>query len=241
MNPGNWKSCIVVFIYLLLSVVLHKGVDTVAAETTAPAEPQDSMGSSQGTELQIMPNRGKLLDDPALFVGEKVQSVTINEQAVTLETTARFYHIPGSVLTPVDSSTSLVYDYMGCVHASAGATSLLNAPLEIPDGSKIVLLRLYYDDTSADSISSWITRYNEAGTGFEDLVFAGSLGDGGHASSYGNLDHIVDTYNWRYVLNVRLNSASSTLQVCGLRVMYYAPAVESRAVFFPIVGGGAQQ
>jgi hypothetical protein len=131
---------------------------------------------------------------------------------------------------------------MGCVHVSAGATYLLNAPLEIPHGSQIVLLRLYYDDTSASNINSWITRYNEYGTGFEDLVSVSSLGDGGHSSNYGNLDHIVDTYNWRYVLNVRLNDPNSGLQVCGMRVMYYAPAVESikKTVFFPIGGGSAQ-
>lgn len=37
--------------------------------------------------------------------------------------------------------------------------------------------------------------------------------------------NVIDTYNWSYVLNGRVNSPGSTLQICGLRVMYTPPAV----------------
>jgi hypothetical protein len=208
--------------------------------------------SSQGTEMQALSTPGALLDDRALFPeitklpresdvlqgvlntssqGTEMQAlsfsardIVLDDQAVFPEAaTASFYHIPGSVLIPVDSATTLTYDLMGCVHATAGASYLLNAPLEIPDGSHIVLMRLYYNDTSASDLNGWITRYDELGTTFEDLVGVTSTGTGGHGSNYGDLDHIVDTYGWSYVLNVRLNVASSTLQICGIRVMYYAP------------------
>jgi hypothetical protein len=189
--------------------------------TTESAAPDTS---SQGAEAQLMPARGEPLDSPALIASTAA--------------TAHFYHIPGSVLMPVDSTTKLVYDLMGCVHASAGASYLLNAPLEIPDGSRIVLLRLYYNDTSASDMNSWITRYDELGTNYEDLVSVPSAGSAGHGSNYGDLDHTVDTYGWSYVLNVRLNVASSTLQVCGLRVMYYPPP--GCCTYLPAVMRGTQ-
>jgi hypothetical protein len=174
---------------------------------TGPAGPGASGTSSQGTKVQAPTAPGAPLDDLALFP----------------QATASFYHIAGSTLIPVDSATNLVYDLMGCVHASAGATYLLNAPLNIPNGSHIAVLRLYYNDTSASDMNGWITRYDELGTDFEDLVGVTSTGSGGHGSNYGDLDHIVDTYGWSYVLNVRLNVSSSALQVCGMRVMYYPP------------------
>jgi hypothetical protein len=174
----------------------------------AVADPPPPVTSSQGTEAQA----------PAVPDGP------LDVLSPSVANPARFYHIPGSALTPVNSSTTLTYDGMGCVHATAGATYLLNAPLEIPDKSRLNGLRVYYDDTSAtESVYGWITRYNAAGTDYEDLVAVPSLGSSGHGSNYVNLDHIVDTYNYSYVLVARLNVATSALQICGLRVMYYLP------------------
>ena len=119
--------------------------------------------------------------------------------------TASYYNVPGTIFTPTDNATILVNDGFGCIHASAGAGSVLNAPLDIPPGSQIVLMRLYYDDANAGNMRSWITRYNEYGTDYEDLVTVQSSGEAGHGSNFGNLDHVTDTYNWRYVLNVQLD------------------------------------
>jgi hypothetical protein len=236
------RKRILIFLVILVTVTLLSSKRTTAGETDT------SVSSSQGTEAQVMPGRGEPLDEQAQLTnpsseleepgtlatdsqGMEVQAVTergepLDDLSLFGETmaAAKFYHIPGSVLTPVDSTTQLVYDLMGCVHASAGASGLLNAPLEIPDGSHIVLMRLYYDDTSANEINSWITRYDELGTDFQDLVAVASAGSGGHGSNYGDLDHIVDTYGWSYVINIKLNSSTSALQVCGIRVMYYPPA-----------------
>ena len=216
MHRSIWGSLLVVLVVVLLAMAVLNSGQLAAAGTDAQGT-GDPGTSSQGDEQQLPSTPGKELDN-----GAKYPSAT-----------ASFYHLPGSALTPVDGATTLTYDLMGCVHATAGASYLLNAPLEIPDGSTIVLMRLYYDDTSASSINGWITRYNEAGTGYEDLVSVASSGSAGHGSNYGDLNHIVDTYGYSYVVNVRLNSASSTLQVCGIRVMYYAPV---HAVnFLPVV------
>ncbi|MBN1370997.1 MAG: hypothetical protein JW987_03475 [Anaerolineaceae bacterium] len=210
MNRSILKSLTFVLIIALLLVVLLNGRQTAAAISQPGPNQQSIITSSQGTEAQVL---------PAAFPGPNEQSL------LAVSFTASFYNVPGSILTPVSSTTSLASAGDGCIYADAWAGSLLNAPLDIPPGSQIVLLRLYYDDTSASNLEAWITRYNSAGTDFEDLVHITSSGDGGHGSSYQALDHVTDTYNWRYVLNVRLNSPSPTLQVCGIRVMYYAPII----------------
>lgn len=235
MNRSIWRSLTFVLVVVLLFVALlssgHLGVagsPSPSSQETRPAGPAEAGApgapgtSSQGTEAQVLPAPGAQLDDQSLF----------DEAAI-----AQFYHIPGSVLTPVNSATALAYGLYGCVYATAGAGSLLNAPLEIPDGSRIVLMRLYYDDTSAANLYGWITRYNEYGTGFQDLVAVPSVGDSGHGTNHGDLDHIVDTYNWSYVLNVSLGTASSGLQICGIRVMYYPPTA---LTYLPSIQNNAQ-
>ena len=210
MNRSILKSLTFVLIITLMLVVLLNGRQTAAANPQPSTNQQAINTSSQGTEAQVLPDA---------FPGPDEQGL------LAVSSTASFYNVPGSILTPTDNATILVNDGFGCIHASAGAGAGLNAPLDIPPGSQIVLMRLYYDDANASAMGSWITRYNEYGTGYEDLVSVTSLGEAGHGSNFGNLDHVTDTYNWRYVLNVRLNTASPTLQVCGIRVMYYAPII----------------
>jgi hypothetical protein len=138
-------------------------------------------------------------------------------------TGASSYHIAGSVLTPTDSRTVIATNYMGCFHVTAGSAFLLNAPLKIPDGSRIVQLVLFYDVTTTATIDSWITRYNDLGTSEENLVHVQNSSTGGHGSNYAALEHVVDNFNYSYVLNVKFNGQSESLQVCGLRVLYYPP------------------
>jgi hypothetical protein len=117
-------------------------------------------------------------------------------------TGASFYHVPGSVFVPTDSLT-------------------LIAPLEIPDGARLVELRMFYHDTSAGGMDGWIYRYNDLSTTMESIAYVESVGDTGHSSSYTTIDHTVESFNYKYVLMVRINGATSDLQLCGMRVAYY--------------------
>ena len=138
------------------------------------------------------------------------------------DSTAAFLFVPGSVFLTVDSNQTWTYDYMGYIHNTADGNSLMNYPLQLPQGSRIVLLRVYYDDTNA-SVNGygWITMYPEGGESYVDLVNVPTLGSSGHGSNYGDLDHIVNNYNQNYVLVWRANVASTNMQLCGIRVMYY--------------------
>lgn len=236
MKRSIWGSLILVLVIVVLAVVMLNGRQHAAAEALHGLAPQDGNptgvdqtgNTGPSSQEPISGGANQPAADSSSQGGESrlplsdTPGAALDDFSIKPDATARFYHIPGSALTPVNSSTTLVYDSMGCIHTGAGSSSLLNAPLELASGDHIVLLRLYFNDAStATNVSGWITRYNEAGSDYEDLVAVTSSGNPGHSSNYADLDHVVDTYTWSYVLNARTNDASSDLQICGLRVMYY--------------------
>jgi|DewCreStandDraft_5_1066085.scaffolds.fasta_scaffold01442_21 hypothetical protein len=220
MNRSAWLNILLaITVVILFALLLNNGQPVVAQLQQATVVPQSgdddgggSLTSSQGTEVKSLPVSGEALD----------------EQGLSPNSVSVFYHIPGSVLMPVDSTTTLGYDGKGCVHAKTGGSDLLNAPLDIPDGSTLIGARLYYYDGDASKdLQGWITRYNLDGTTFDDIVSIHSSGSGGRGNTWGaaiSSMSVIDMYNWSYVLNARLNGASNTLQVCGLRVMYDPPS-----------------
>lgn len=220
MKREVWVKVVFVAVVALLLLTSLNAGQPAAAEPPAPgASSQDVVApsrggpgtSSQGTEAQTLPASGEPQDLPPFVPG----------------VVAAFYHVPGSTLMPVAASTTLAYANTGCIYAASGGDDLLNAPLDIPDGSTLVGIRLYYYDANAGTdVSGWITRYDESGTAYNDIVHAGSSGDAGYGNVWGDANpamSTVDMYTWSYVLNARLNDAASSLQVCGIRVMYYPP------------------
>lgn len=184
-------------------------------------------GSSPLRSIDIIPSQDSSGPEnsadsyfPEPLSGPDVFTPGIENQSINA--VAHFYSAAGSTFLTVESSQSWTYDYMGCIHNTTDGFSLVNLDLQLPDGAQIVLLRVYYDDTLAGTTGNgWITRYPVGGTTFEDLVNVPTVGSAGHGSNYGNLNHIVDNYNNSYVLNWRANIASSGMQLCGMRVMYY--------------------
>lgn len=256
MKRSIWSSLLVVFVIVLLMAGLLNSGRLAAAQPTLNANLQESGGApgvnSQGSTVQSPAVLRVSQSDPAPTPDTAAQSPAPNADASVTSSqgveaplpavpgaplddlalfpnaTAQYYHVPGSVLMPVDSSTTLAYDYMGCVHAKTGGANLLNAPLDIPGGSTLTGMRLYYVDSNASAnVQAWITRYDIDGTDYDDIINIASSGSSGRGNVWGDAEPtmgVLDTYSWSYVLNVRVNSASNTLQICGLRVMYYPPA-----------------
>ena len=164
-----------------------------------------------------------LLNDGQSVAAEPVSSNPTSNDLEQAGTGALFYHIPGSALIPTHSDTKIVTDYMGCFHLSAGSSYSLNAILDIPNGSRIVQLRLFYHDIYG-SIDSWIYRFNDLGNSQELIAYVGSVANPGYTSNYTNIDHTVDNFNYSYVLMVRFNGMNEDIQVCGLRVTYWPPS-----------------
>jgi len=123
----------------------------------------------------------------------------------------------------------------GCVYAVAGAGEVFNVPLELPQGSRIDYLRLFFYDTSANDSRAWLSYYNGAG-GLVDLPSGAGMDSSGSAgydttlSAY--MGHVVDNSNNAYVLNWRSNVNGNTMALCGMRVAYRLSL--PRSVYLPL-------
>ena len=141
MNRLASASLLLAFAAVLLVFTSLNGGQTAAAQP--PSAPVATTTAKSGAV--ITSSQGMAAQAPT------APGVPRDTQPLAPSATSKFYHIPGSVLTPVDSSTTLAYDSMGCIHAKTGGGDLLNAPLEIPDGSTLIGVRLYYYDTNGSS------------------------------------------------------------------------------------------
>lgn len=106
---------------------------------------------------------------------------------------------------------------------------LYNIPLNLPQGSRLSFLRIYYYDTSPIDSTAWITRYDGLG-GFLDIVDVSSGGQAGYGYAVSSLIpgsdgayDIIDNANYFYVLNWRPNVLGNRMQLCGLRLAYQLP------------------
>ncbi len=149
----------------------------------------------------------------------------MNDAGINWSALYYYYHATGSAFRPRDSSVDWGNDGSGgCLYLTAGSTSeIFNIHLEVPHGSRIEYLRIYYYDTSASNSTAWVTRYDDEG-GYQDVTSVSSAADTGYGTQLGvYLEHVVDTVNYAYVLNWRPNVTGSTMQLCGLRVAYRLP------------------
>jgi hypothetical protein len=141
--------------------------------------------------------------------------------------TWRYYHVPGAVFQPRDSTTGYAYQGNGCIAGMSNATLLFNTELLLPEGATIKYLRLYYYDASPGTMQeAWITRYYVEGgiRRTEDLLYLPSAGAPGYTDTLSlEITHTVDPYPNGYVLNWRSNATDNSQQLCAMRVAYFAP------------------
>jgi hypothetical protein len=110
----------------------------------------------------------------------------------------------------------------------------MSTELHIPDGSIIKYLRIYYNDTSTTAnVLGYITRY-DTGTSTNDLISVSSSGSAGVGTALSaEITHTVDNFGYAYVLIGWPGALGTTVQICGLRVAYYAPSFAAN--FLPAV------
>jgi hypothetical protein len=202
----------------------------VSQEVQAQEGPAATDGGT-ATLSESQPSTGLAPDDnPA--TGAQPAAPQVPQQ------TFSYYLVAGATLRGRTSATQYAYDSQGCVHVTAGVGTarILNTELHIPDGSVIKYLRLYYDDTSTTgNISGYLTRYTP-GTATNDLVnvsssVAGAGGNGFVVSS--EITETVDNDRFAYTLIGWPSATTSQVQVCGLRIAYYAPV--GRLAFLPVI------
>ena len=150
--------------------------------------------------------------------------------------TFSYYTVSGPELQPRTTTNVQVYNANGCIYMSTGTSTglLTGTGLHIPDDSIIKYIRLYYNDTNAAAgVDAFLTRY-APGSGTSDRISTGSTNafNGGYGFVVSNeITDTVDNTAFAYMLYGWPDTNVSTLQVCGIRVAYYAPTPTS--VFLP--------
>ena len=139
-----------------------------------------------------------------------------------------YYTVSGPELQPSNTANTQMYYANGCIYMSSGlgVGLLTGAGLHIPDGSVIKYIRLYYYDiNNSASVDSFLTRY-APGSAASDRASAGSTNAFSAGSGFVVSNEITETVNnsvYAYHLYGWPDAAVSSLQVCGIRVAYYAP------------------
>jgi hypothetical protein len=144
-----------------------------------------------------------------------------------------YYMVSGSAFKGKSSTTTYQYDTGGCIYSTSGNDQFV-AELQIPNGSEIKYLRIYYRDTNASAFVTGYITYINPGISSLDLVNVSSTGNGGYGyTTSSEITHTVDTSVHAYILIFWPTIGDNTVEFCGMRVAYYAPAFFG--MFMPLI------
>lgn len=221
--------------------VFLAGILALTAITAGIAAAQQFARSTEGDEVkpEIVPasfDSGLTSNPNDLPPDENPAVKSPNQPSATFT----YYTVSGPELQTRSTGNDQIYSANGCVYLSSGVSTglLTGTGLHLPDGAVIKYIRLYYNDTNNTAgVDTYLTRY-APGSATSDLVFTGSTN--AFSGGYGFVvsSEITETVNnsvYAYQLYGWPDSAASTLQVCGIRVAYYAPPSSVFGAALPLV------
>lgn len=135
----------------------------------------------------------------------------------------QYLFVSGVATSPRSNLPSWLYAGAGCVSVMNAPSEIFNFHVDLPAGSRIDYVRIYYYDTVAQAGSGFLTSYDGAG-GFTDMVYLSTEGSAGYAttlSAYSGA--IVDNLSQSYLLNWRPNAVGNGMRLCGFRIAYRLP------------------
>lgn len=139
-----------------------------------------------------------------------------------------YLFITGAAFHPLESTTTYAYSGGGCIHKTGGSDNLFTHKAVLPQGAIVRYLRLYYYDTSTESVTAFFTTYNTTG-GFNELTSVSSLNAAGGFDSIlsPEINYTVD--HFAAPINVVANLGAqndNTLRFCGVRIAYEPPIID---------------
>lgn len=186
----------------------------LAAIGDACAEPANTPSAGDS----IAPPSGSSLAD--------VLSAEYVEDAKGVGSGQKFLRAAGSNFSPRSSTTTYSYFGGGCLQRnSVDGDSWFTLDLQIPDGSVIDFLRVYYYDNDAThDIDSELWAFDGAG-GTTLIAEADSTGNPGYGSAGSSFfSHTVDNINESLVVIASVQGGvGSDLALCGVRLRFQAP------------------
>lgn len=126
---------------------------------------------------------------------------------------------PGAAMRPRSSDTDWQYYSGGCVYDLAGS-DWFTVHANLPDGSIIEFVTLYYYDNAVGNVSGALSAYDGAG-GLDDISVLYSSGTPGYGNvRSGYLGETVDTTSNSYALLGKPGTDDNTNRLCGVKVQY---------------------
>lgn len=163
---------------------------------------------------------------PAQGVTEQRAQIGFDEhESPNAPTQIRSLRVAGSAVKPRSDNVSYIpTGGGGCMYASAGdAYTVFNAPIYLPQGSLVEVMRVYYDDTSTSNSTAWFTVYDLYGNIVQEWA-ASSVGNAGNGfNDTATISHTIDYQSYSYVVNWRPYDLGSDMQLCGFRIFYEPP------------------
>ncbi|MBN1955971.1 MAG: hypothetical protein JW900_13105 [Anaerolineae bacterium] len=133
--------------------------------------------------------------------------------------------LPGTALKPRGDDVSYVPTAGGgCFYASAGNSfRVFNIGVFLPQGSRVDVVRMYYDDTSTSASRAWFSVYDLYGQMVQEwsVDSVGNTGNGFNDTAL--ISHTIDYSQYSYALNWRPYALGSQMQNCGFRIFYQPP------------------
>jgi hypothetical protein len=146
-----------------------------------------------------------------------------DQATVTAVYPTHWYTVAGTAFNPSNSSTSYVYDSLGCVHATSGGQ--WRAMVNLPDGAVLKYAWfIYKNDATSTSTTAWVTRYYWSGqttdlTTINSIAYSGTAGI--FATQSAEFTATVDNYNYAYVF---VWNGSTNQELCQMQLGYYPPS-----------------
>jgi hypothetical protein len=135
------------------------------------------------------------------------------------------WRVVGSALKPRSSDVSFSVDTNGsCTYVTAGSNfTVWNTTPDLPQGTVVDTVRMYYYDTSGSNSTGWFTIYDLYGAIVQEWSVSSAGSSGYSFNDTVQINHTVDYSTYSYVLNWRPVVTGSTMQLCGFRIFHEPP------------------
>lgn len=170
-----------------------------------------------------------LLAGTAAFAGDSGEPIsapfspldpsTEEELAPTEAVTYEFMSIAATTLSPYNSSYSYDYSGAGCRYNDGPGTAYSDIDIQVPNGSIIDYLRVYYIDNDAVNDVDALLYEFDGGGSFRQIADArGSGTPGAGSAGSGLFHHMVDNANHSLVVRIANHGTDSSLAACRVRL-----------------------
>ena len=208
--------------------------DTIEAESSSSSSQPVASDTSadpasitpESSEVQHGTSAPILADGSAAALAAMPAVIEQLPQGIDAITATADFRVPGTALKRRGSDV----DYIptaggGCFYASAGnSIRVFNTGLYLPQGSNVLAVRMYYNDTSSNDSRGWFSIYDLYGNLVQEWS-VDSIGDTGNGfNDTMEISHTIDYLSYSYALNWRPYDLGSDTQLCGFRIFYEPPA-----------------